>query len=319
LVDGVVFKISIEMEHVSGETNYIPPPLSKGEILAGIAGFLDKEVVKRRPRALDLYGPYKDQEELEIDLLGTSKSARIPKTAKSQRRMPTSNLHDSFTTDTAEDEEEEEEELESEEQDDEQVGVAFDVRRLPYAYGTKTTEMLIDALFNPAKTSLKHEESPFTIYEPPSPVSSSQSQSHSRSAGITPRVGASSSSKPAVGLGLSGVPLDRHATIGKRYGSMTAESSSVYSTSDSSVHTSTSSSSKSRSRGRGSQSDSHHGHSVAFAAAGGGGGGGASHVPRGTPEGRVVVPPRQQEEGDTSMRGLRGWWKRQTGSSHKNT
>jgi hypothetical protein len=74
------------------------------------------------------------------------------------------------------------------------------------------------------------------------------------------------------------------------------------------VHTSTSSSSKSRSRGRGSQSDSHHGHSV---------GGGAVHVPRGTPEGRVVVPPRQEE--DTSMGGLRGWWKRQTGSTHKNT
>ena len=301
------------MEHVSGETNYIPPPLSKGEILAGIAGFLDTEAVKRRPRALDLYGPYKDQEELEIDLLGTSKSARIPKTAKSQRRMPTSNLHESFTTtDTAEDLEEDLEE--SEDVEEEHVGVAFDVRRLPYAYGTKTTEMLIDALFNPAKTSLKHEESPFTIYEPSSPASSS-----SHSAGITPRVGAGNN-KPAaaVGLGLRGVPLDRNATIGKHYGSMTAESSSVYSTSDSSVQTSTSSSSKSRSRGRGSQSDSHHGHSVTFAAGGGGGGGAAhAHVPRGTPEGRVVVPPRQEE--DTSMGGLRGWWKRQTGSSHKNT
>jgi hypothetical protein len=56
------------MEHISGETNYMPPPLSKGEILAGIAGCLNK----------DLYGPYKDQEELEIDLLGISKPARLP-------------------------------------------------------------------------------------------------------------------------------------------------------------------------------------------------------------------------------------------------
>jgi hypothetical protein len=314
------------MEHISGETTYIPPPLSKGEILAGIAGFLDKEVVKRRPRALDLYGPYKDQEELEIDLLGTSKSARFPKTAKSERRIPTtskterripittSNLHDSFTTTdtTAEDEGEEDlesEDVQEEEEEEEQVGVAFDVRRLPYAYGTKTTEMLIDALFNPAKTSLKHEESPFTVYEPPSPASSSHS------AGITPRVGARSNNvnKPAgvVGLGLRGVPpLDRNDTVGKRHGSTTTTtaSSSVYSTSDSSVRTTTSSSSKSRSRGRESQSDSHHGHSVAFAATG---------APRGTPEGRVVVPPRQEE--DTSMGGLRGWWKRQTGSTHKNT
>ena len=315
------------MEYISGETNYIPPPLSKGEILAGIAGFLDKEVVKRRPRALDLYGPYKDQEELEIDLLGTSKSARFPKTAKSERRNPktakserripattASNLHDSFTTDTtAEDEEEdvESEDVQEEEEEEEHVGVAFDVRRLPYAYGTKTTEMLIDALFNPAKTSLKHEESPFTVYEPPSPASSSHS------AGITPRVGTRSNvnkSAGVVGLGLRGVPpLDRNATIGKRHGSTTTTtaSSSVYSTSDSSVRTMTSSSSKSRSRGRGSQSDSHHGHSVAFAGAG------AMHAPRGTPEGRLVVPPRQEE--DTSMGGLRGWWKRQTGSTHKNT
>ena len=59
------------MEHISGESHYVLPPLSKGEILAGIAWFLDKEVVKRRPRALDLYGPYKDQEKLEIDILGT--------------------------------------------------------------------------------------------------------------------------------------------------------------------------------------------------------------------------------------------------------
>jgi hypothetical protein len=219
----------------------------------------------------------------------------------------TSNLHASFvTTDTAEDEAEENLESEDVQEEEEQVGVAVDVRRLPYAYGTKTTERLIDALFNPATKSLKHEESPFTVYEPPSPASSSHS------AGITPRVGARSNNvKPAevVGLGLRGVPLDRNATIGKRHGSTTTTtaSSSVYSTSDSSGRT-TSSSSKSRSRGRGSQSDSHHGHSVVFAPAG---------APRGTPEGRVVVPPRQEE--DTSMGGLRGWWKRQTGSTHKNT
>jgi len=152
------------MEHISGETNYLPPPLSKGEILAGIAGFLDKEVVKPRPRALNLYGPYKDQEELEIDFLGTSKSAQFPQTAKSECRIPTTttNLHNSLTTTTTA--EHEEEDMESEDMEEEQVGVAFDARRLPYAYGMKTTEMLIDALFNPAKTSLKHKESPFTVY-----------------------------------------------------------------------------------------------------------------------------------------------------------
>ena len=181
------------MEHISGESHYVLPPLSNGEILVGIAGFLDMEVVKQRPRALDLYGSYKDQEELEIDLLGTSKSARFPKTAKSERRIPTttSNLHDSFTTpDTAEDEVEEGLESEDVQEEEEvQVRVAFDVQRLLYAYGTKTTEMLIDAFFNSAKPSLKHEESLFTVYEPPSPASSSHS------VGITPRtVGANSNS-----------------------------------------------------------------------------------------------------------------------------
>ena len=72
-----------------------------------------------------------------------------------------------------------------------------------------------------------------------------------------------------VGLRLTGVPpLDHNATIGKRHGSMTTttSSSSVYGTSDSSVH------------------------SVAFTVAGGGGATHA-HVSRGTPEGQVVVPP----------------------------
>ena len=197
------------MEHISGQTNYTPPPLSKGEILAGIAGFLDKEVIKRRPRVLDLYGPYKDQEELEIDLLDTSKSTRFPKITKSQWRIPaTSNLYDSFTTTDTTVEDEVEDDLEcgdvQEEEEQEQVGVVFDVRRLPYAYGTKTTELLIDALFNLAKTSLKHKEGPFTVYEAPSPAPSSHST------GITPHVGTRSNVNK-----LRGVPLDCNATIGK--------------------------------------------------------------------------------------------------------
>ena len=45
--------------------------------------------------------------------------------------------------------------------------VPFDVNRLPLAYGPKTTENLIEAIFNPVATSEKKKESPFTYYVPP--------------------------------------------------------------------------------------------------------------------------------------------------------
>jgi hypothetical protein len=44
----------------------------------------------------------------------------------------------------------------------------FDVSKLPLAYGPRTTETLIEAIFNPVPTSSK-KESPFTYYAPPEP------------------------------------------------------------------------------------------------------------------------------------------------------
>ncbi|KDR76955.1 hypothetical protein GALMADRAFT_210142 [Galerina marginata CBS 339.88] len=270
-------KLTIEMEYVSGESHFIPPPLAKGEILTGIAGFLEKDIVKKRPRALDIYGPYNDQEELEIDLLGTAKSARIPKTARSTRRPSDKSTPPDSDSDEDNDVEEE-------------VGVAFDVQRLPFAYGTKTTEMLIDALFNPVKTTEKREESPFTVYEPPSPSATPTANGRT--------------SKPAhsVGLGFTGVALDRHATIvPTRQNSIASSheesSSSVYSTSSSSasVRTTTSEGSKGRSReaGNGSKTMSE-----------------AHHHASSAPEGRVVVDPAAAEE--LQIGGIRGWWRRHT-------
>jgi hypothetical protein len=165
----------IELEYVSGETQYTAPPLPKGEILNGIAGYLEKTSVKKRPRALDLYGPYRNQEELEEDLLsGLKSTARVPKTARSERKV--SHLPSMIGQET-----ETEDDLTSFEgggldvegegrgdDDDYEVApsVAFDVQRLPVAYGTKTTEVLIDSLFNPVMVTDRTEESPFTIYEP---------------------------------------------------------------------------------------------------------------------------------------------------------
>ncbi|KAJ2915756.1 hypothetical protein MD484_g4700, partial [Candolleomyces efflorescens] len=44
---------------------------------------------------------------------------------------------------------------------------AFDIQRLPLAAGPKTTEALIDALFNPAATTNKENQGPFTMYVSP--------------------------------------------------------------------------------------------------------------------------------------------------------
>jgi hypothetical protein len=44
---------------------------------------------------------------------------------------------------------------------------AFDVQRLPLAYGPKTTESLIDALFNPGITTDKTDDDPFVMYVSP--------------------------------------------------------------------------------------------------------------------------------------------------------
>lgn len=161
-------KLTIELEHMGGETQYIPPPLPKGEILTGIAGFLENDVYRKRPRELDLYGPYRNQEELEFDLLGGP--LRTVRPPKSSRHGGDQDVDQSQDGDEEEGEEEEEE--------------AFDVHRLHVAYGPKTTEALIEALFNPVKTSEKRRESPFTYYEP-----------------TTKRE--SETKKPVVGLGLT--------------------------------------------------------------------------------------------------------------------
>ncbi|KAJ3528085.1 hypothetical protein NMY22_g9543 [Coprinellus aureogranulatus] len=44
---------------------------------------------------------------------------------------------------------------------------AFDVQRLPLAYGPKTTESLIDALFNPGITTDRTDDDPFVMYVSP--------------------------------------------------------------------------------------------------------------------------------------------------------
>ncbi|EGO01210.1 hypothetical protein SERLA73DRAFT_159695 [Serpula lacrymans var. lacrymans S7.3] len=48
-------KLTIQLEQVGGESSFTAPPLPKGEILGGVAGLLENDVYRTRPRMLDLY------------------------------------------------------------------------------------------------------------------------------------------------------------------------------------------------------------------------------------------------------------------------
>ena len=283
--------MAIELEYLSGETSYIPPPLAKGEILNGIAGFLEKESVKKRPRPLDLYGPYKNQEELETDLLSGFKStAKVPKTVRSIRNVSDGTFNSNLETETEDDESHEATSFEEPEMTDE-VNVAFDVQRLPAAYGTKTTEMLIDSLFNPVKVTDMTQESPFTIYEPPSPDYPLPSKID---------VTQPSSSYRPVGLGLTGMTHDSNTTqiFSSRQDSLSAEEASIHiNTSDSASEVShTSSSMNSRSL----ETGFFRAQKVMLNA-------------RSTPEGRVIFEgggTASENSTSASVGIVRSWWRR---------
>jgi len=298
------------MEYLSGETPYNAPPLAKVEIMNGLANFLENDTVKKRPRALELYGPYRDQEELEIDLLGVPKSARPPRADKSVK----SGRRPSNGTSPTESGSDEDDDLEYEL--DEEVEIAFDVQRLPIAYGTKTTETLIEAIFNPVKIADPKNESPFTLYQPPSPDGPLSSGTIR---GMPPAI---RQQAQTIGLGLSGVPppvsarLNRNRNGGRRQGSSTSDELSwlgdTTSSSAASVH---SASSSSRSNTQDSTGPSGHAigsvrtsGSLADARMQSGG-----VTTKSTAGGRVVVTAVDQPV----LGGLRGWWarKRQVAAS----
>ncbi|OAX35555.1 hypothetical protein K503DRAFT_858548 [Rhizopogon vinicolor AM-OR11-026] len=48
-------KLTVQLEHIGGDSSYVAPPLPKGEILSGIAGLLESDVYRTTPRILDLH------------------------------------------------------------------------------------------------------------------------------------------------------------------------------------------------------------------------------------------------------------------------
>ncbi|KAJ4482317.1 hypothetical protein J3R30DRAFT_3458371 [Lentinula aciculospora] len=193
-------KLTILLEHVGGDTNYIAPPLPKGEIFNGVADLLDDDVYLTRPRALDLWGPYHNQQELEMDLLGgtsipelqsaaagksRSKSRTRPRSKSRSRhtRIPSNEKNSMISADDLNSEADFYVDAEDDSDLEEpRYEVPFDVSRLPLAYGPKTTEMLIEAIFNPVRVT--HHDSrgnPFTYYVSPEEVMKEEARKIERS------------------------------------------------------------------------------------------------------------------------------------------
>lgn len=140
----VVTQLTIHLEHTAGELAYVAPPLPKGEILSGVAGFLESSDIYRTcPRASDLYthassGSSSDDvgaglgSDVSSIVSGSgasngasSQSHGRHQTAKRQRRP-------------------------------------FEVSKLPTINDPRGTEKLIEALFNPVPVTQPGEVTPFT-------------------------------------------------------------------------------------------------------------------------------------------------------------
>ncbi|KAF8062516.1 hypothetical protein FPV67DRAFT_1703388 [Lyophyllum atratum] len=142
--------LRLQREILTGISNILCSPSSPG-----IIG--EHDVYRVRPKGLDLYGPYYDQEELEFDLLGgraVSSNSSKTKKGKGKGDENEEKLEKYLTTPSA-----------PPRRGRERAPTqSFDPSRLPLAYGPKTTETLIEVLFNPVRTTHEARESPFTVY-----------------------------------------------------------------------------------------------------------------------------------------------------------
>ncbi|KAI0342243.1 hypothetical protein BDW22DRAFT_1484503 [Trametopsis cervina] len=119
-------KLTIEVEHVGGEQHFTPPPLRKGEIMASVTGILNNNDLYNSHLARDLDIYARPEDEDWVD-------ENFP-------AMPATPYWSAA---------------------DGQI----DFDRLASSNGLRTTESLIDAIFNPVPTT-NEMQTPFTYYDP---------------------------------------------------------------------------------------------------------------------------------------------------------
>ncbi|KAF4607805.1 hypothetical protein EYR40_000140 [Pleurotus pulmonarius] len=162
-------KLTVQLECVGGERNFVAPPLPKGQILGGVKGVLDSDVLRLRPRIAGL--------ERGMAMAMTGPMGFFPELGAGNGPgvkpgpFPTSNgaitvAGEQYTPDT-----------------------------LSLMYGPRMTENIIDAIFNPVPTTDKAKQGPFTYYLDPSEEESS-TQPESSSPSSPTSTGSASSPHP---------------------------------------------------------------------------------------------------------------------------
>ncbi|KAH7928372.1 hypothetical protein BV22DRAFT_1126652 [Leucogyrophana mollusca] len=128
-------KLTLALTHLSGTSTYTAPPLPKGEILGGIAGLLEKDVYRTRPRILDLYAS--DSDSSVASTGSSSENGQGRDRSRSRSRSRERRKRDAGG-------------MKGMGKRKQKRTKPFDVARLPFTHGTRGTERLIEALFNPA-------------------------------------------------------------------------------------------------------------------------------------------------------------------------
>ncbi|KAF8556567.1 hypothetical protein OG21DRAFT_1602145 [Imleria badia] len=144
-------KLTIHLEHTAGELAYVAPPLPKGEILSGVAGFLESsDIYRTRPRASDLYTGASSDSSSDDAASGSDASSIISGSGASHGGPSKSTGHgqahgDGYQHATIK-----------------KQRRPFEVAKLPTISDPKGTEKLIEALFNPVPVRQPSKVTPFT-------------------------------------------------------------------------------------------------------------------------------------------------------------
>ncbi|KAL5478429.1 hypothetical protein ACEPAI_2613 [Sanghuangporus weigelae] len=147
-------QLSLELTHAGGESNYKAPPLQKGEVMAGVSALLEKSAVGGAPRTRPAYDRTVSRPPVKMHRRGTDRRDVLG-IGLALGRGGRGGGWNTPTVPMMLGPSELELELELE------MGG-------PGAGALKTTENIIEAIFNPVPSS-SSAPSPFTYYVPPNP------------------------------------------------------------------------------------------------------------------------------------------------------